>query len=71
MKAKILSYSRSRGLFAGIELKGVTLHQDEDANKAVYGKPMSADEILKGVTPAPASSKPLINILTKYTPKGV
>jgi lipid-binding SYLF domain-containing protein len=71
MKAKILSYSRSRGLFAGIELKGVTLHQDEDANKAVYGKPMSAEEILKGVTPAPAGSKPLITILTKYTPKGV
>jgi lipid-binding SYLF domain-containing protein len=40
MKAKILSYSRSRGVFAGVSVQGTTLHQDEDANKAVYGKPL-------------------------------
>jgi SH3 domain-containing YSC84-like protein 1 len=37
MKTKILSYSRSRGVFTGVSLTGKTLHQDEDANKAVYG----------------------------------
>ena len=38
MKAKVLSYSRSRGAFAGLELKGATLNQDDDANKALYGR---------------------------------
>jgi len=71
MKAKILSYSRSRGVFAGIELKGVTVHQDEDANKAVYGKPMTSTEILAGTVTVPPSSKPLVQTLTKYSPKGI
>jgi lipid-binding SYLF domain-containing protein len=71
MKAKILSYSRSRGAFAGVSLQGVTLHQDEDANKGVYGKPLQSDEILNGKVAAPAAAKPLTSILTKYSPKGV
>ena len=52
MKAKILSYSRSRGAFAGVSLTGTTLHTDEDANKAVYGKPAEAAEILHEKTGA-------------------
>ncbi len=71
MKAKILSYSRSRGAFAGVSLKGTSLSQDENANKAVYGKQLQADEILGGATPAPASAKSLIDTLTKYSPKGI
>jgi SH3 domain-containing YSC84-like protein 1 len=71
MKAKILSYSRSRGAFAGVSLQGTTLHQDEDANKAVYGKPVESEEILGGKVTAPAGAKPLTSILTKYSPKGV
>jgi lipid-binding SYLF domain-containing protein len=71
MKAKILSYSRSRGAFAGVSMQGVTLHQDEDANKGVYGKPLGSDEILSGKVAAPAAAKPLTSILTKYSPKGV
>ena len=71
MKAKILSYSRSRGAFAGVSLNGVTLHQDEGANKAVYGKQLQADEILAGGLATPPGAKPLTNVLTKYSPKGI
>lgn len=71
MKAKILSYSRSRGAFAGVSVKGMTLHQDEDANKAVYGKPMDSVQILGGGVSMPAGGKPLAQVLTKYSPKGV
>ena len=71
MKAKILSYSRSRGAFAGVSLTGTTLHTDEDANKGVYGKPVEAAEILHEKTPVPAAAKPLVGVLSKYSPKGV
>ena len=71
MRAKILSYSRSRGAFAGVSLKGTTLNQDEDANKAVYGKALNSDEILAGGIATPAGAQPLIQILTKYSPKGI
>jgi len=70
MTAKILSYSRSKGAFAGLELKGATLNQDNDANKAIYGKAIDAKEILGGATKSPAAAKPVIDILNKYTPKG-
>lgn len=71
MKAKILSYSRSRGAFAGVSLAGTSLTQDEDANKAVYGKQLQATEILGGTTATPAGAKPLVDTLTKYSPKGI
>jgi lipid-binding SYLF domain-containing protein len=71
MKAKILSYSRSRGAFAGVSLAGTTLHQDEDANRAVYGKPLNAAEILGGGVAVPAAASALTQTLTKYSPKGV
>jgi lipid-binding SYLF domain-containing protein len=71
LKAKILSYSRSRGAFAGIELKGITINQDEGANKAVYGKQIGSDEILRGGVTMPAGAKPLTQVLTKYSPKGI
>ena len=71
MKAKILSYSRSRGVFAGVSLTGMTLNQDEDANKAVYGKPLDSAEILNGSLAIPAGAKPLMQTLTKYSPKGI
>src|SRR3989454_1879124 len=47
MRAEILSYSRSRGLFAGVSLEGSTLRQDNGANKSVYGKEISAREIVR------------------------
>ena len=63
MKAKILSYSRSRGVFAGLELKGATLNQDGNANKALYGKEISAADILAGKVTTPATAKPVIQAL--------
>lgn len=71
MKAKILSYSRSRGVFAGVSLTGMTLNQDEGANKAVYGKQLDSAEILNGNVTMPAGAKPLTQMLTKYSPKGI
>jgi len=70
MKAKILSYSRSHGVFAGLELKGTTLNQDSNANKALYGKAIDAPDILGGKVTAPLAAKPVIHVLTKYSPKG-
>lgn len=70
MSAKILSYSRSKGLFAGLELKGTTLHQDDKANKDLYGREIDAKDILAGRAKSPAAAKPVISILTKYSPKG-
>jgi lipid-binding SYLF domain-containing protein len=71
MKAKILSYSRSRGAFAGVSLTGMTLNQDEDANKAVYGKQLDSEQILGGTVAMPPGAKPLTQTLTKYSPKGI
>jgi len=70
MRAKILSYSRSRGVFAGLELKGTTLNQDRNANKSLYGKEIDAPDILGGKVETPPAAKPVIDALTKYTPKG-
>ncbi len=71
MRAKILSYSRSKGVFAGLELKGSTLRQDKDANKALYSRQIEAREILTpGKVRVPAAAHPVIKVLTKYSPKG-
>jgi lipid-binding SYLF domain-containing protein len=67
MRAEILSYSRSRGLFAGIALKGSTLRSDDSDNKALYGKSVSHEEILRGKVPPPAAAKGLIDTLNRYS----
>jgi SH3 domain-containing YSC84-like protein 1 len=70
MKAEILSYSRAKGLFAGISLEGSTLRSDDGANKAVYGKELSAKEIVReGKVATPAAAKRLLAILQKASPK--
>lgn len=70
MKAKILSYSRSRGVFAGLELKGAVLQQDRDGNQNLYGKPVGAKDLLiLGQEPVPNDAKPLLELLTKYSPE--
>jgi lipid-binding SYLF domain-containing protein len=67
MHAHILSYSRSRGAFAGISLDGSTLRPDDDDNREIYGKDVIPKQILGGEVSAPASSKRLIDTLTKYS----
>jgi SH3 domain-containing YSC84-like protein 1 len=66
--AEILSWSRSRGVFAGIALKGATLRSDEEDNADLYGKKLSTKEVVDSSMPAPASGKPLIRLLSKYSP---
>jgi lipid-binding SYLF domain-containing protein len=69
LRAEILSYSRSRGLFAGISLAGSTLRPDNDANKKLYGKEVSAQDIVfKRAVPAPPSAKLLLATLNKKSP---
>lgn len=70
LKAKILSYSRSRGVFAGLELKGAVVRQDRDGNQNLYGKPVGAKDLLMHAQePIPADAQPLIQVLTKYSPE--
>ena len=69
LRAEILSYSRARGLFAGISLEGSTLRPDNDANKKLYGKEVSAKDIVfNKAVPAPASAKLLLATLQKASP---
>jgi len=67
MRAKILSYSRSRGVFAGIALNGATLRQDTDDNKELYGRPLTNREIINGHVNPPAASAELISTLDKMS----
>ena len=67
MRAEILSYSRSRGAFAGVTLNGSTLRPDDGDNKKLYGKEVKHEEILQGRVPAPASATELISVITKYS----
>ena len=69
MSAEMLSYSRSKGLFAGVSLEGSTLRQDNGANKNLYGREVSAkDIILEKKVDIPATGKGLVNLLQKHSP---
>jgi len=69
MRAEILSYSRARGVFAGISLEGSTLRPDNDANADVYGRKLTAKEIILGGRVAiPDSGRHLIAVLEKRSP---
>jgi len=70
MKAEILSWSRARGVFGGVSLEGSTLRSDNGANKDIYGKEMTAKEIVReGKVTTPEAAKPLINLLQTTSPK--
>ena len=70
MKAEVLTYSRSRGLFAGISLEGSTLRSDGSANKKLYGRELSAKQIVReGKVGVPASGRELVSLLNKLSPK--
>jgi SH3 domain-containing YSC84-like protein 1 len=69
MQAEILSYSRAQGLFAGVSLEGSTLRPDDDASADVYGRKLTAREIvLGGKTETPESGRHLIRVLEKNAP---
>lgn len=68
MRAEILTYSRSRGLFAGVSLAGATLHPDHDANRDLYGRKIEPKEIVhKGIKP-PAAAAQMLAVLTAHSP---
>lgn len=67
MTAEILSWSRARGLFAGIALNGATLRPDMDDNKELYGERLNSKEILMTNKPVPEAARPLIGELDKYS----
>jgi lipid-binding SYLF domain-containing protein len=69
MRAEILSYSRSQGIFAGVSLEGSTIRPDDDASADVYGRPMKASEIVRGEhTGVPETGRRLVNVLEKHSP---
>ena len=72
MRAELLTYSRSRGLFAGLSLEGSSLRQDKDANEAIYGRPLSAKRILReGKVAVPEAGKELVSLLNRHSPKNL
>ncbi|MGA2719723.1 MAG: lipid-binding SYLF domain-containing protein [Candidatus Acidiferrales bacterium] len=72
LRAEVLTYSRARGLFAGISLEGSTLRPDNDGNKKIYGKELEAKDIaLHNAVPVPPAAKLLIDTLTTHSPKNL
>lgn len=67
MRAEIVSWSRSRGVFAGIALKGSTLRPDALANQELYGRELTNREIVEGDTPVPEAAQTFVSILNKYS----
>jgi lipid-binding SYLF domain-containing protein len=67
LHAEILSYSRARGVFAGVSLEGATLRPDTDDNEKVYGRKISQSEILDGKVQPTAAARPLLTELSRYS----
>jgi lipid-binding SYLF domain-containing protein len=70
LRAEMLTYSRSRGLFAGISLEGSTLRADNDANERLYGRKIDARDVV-GKEPVPAAGKALVDVLNQRSPKNL
>jgi len=68
LRAQVLTYSRSRGLFLGVSLGGAVIRQDQADTQAFYGRDWSFYALLKGEVPAPQDSLPLLNTVEKYAP---
>lgn len=71
MKAEMLSYSRSRGLFAGVSLEGTTLRPDNDGNTLVYGGTVVARDIVKGSVAVPSAAQGMVDVLNQRSPKNL
>jgi SH3 domain-containing YSC84-like protein 1 len=71
MRTEILSYSRSRGLFAGVSLEGSTLRPDDDANRELYRRNISARQIVEGEVGVPDSGRQLVSELQEASPKNL
>ena len=72
MKAEILSYSRSKGLFAGVSLKGASIRQDKGSNRDLYGEKIEARNIVqKGIVAIPKEARGLVDLLRKESPRNL
>jgi SH3 domain-containing YSC84-like protein 1 len=72
MRAEVLSYSRARGVFAGVSLEGSSVRPDDDANARVYGQKLTAQDIVfKGAVSVPAPAQPMISYLDHRSPKNL
>jgi lipid-binding SYLF domain-containing protein len=70
LHAEILSYSRTRGLFAGVSLEGAVVRQDGDGNENLYGEPVDPRRVLFDASRAvPAAARPLVDLLTTSSPR--
>ena len=68
MRAQVLTYSRARGVFAGISLDGAVIKQDRDDTRAFYGRMVPYRSLLTGITPVPTDAGPFLNSLGQYAP---
>jgi SH3 domain-containing YSC84-like protein 1 len=68
MTSDVLTYSRSKGLFAGVSLEGASIEPDNDANKKLYGKEIGAKEIISGSQDVVPAAKPLVSLLDNTSP---
>ena len=66
LNAEFLSYSRSKGLFAGIDLNGTVLSQNSDDTRAFYGSDVPFDEVLGGKQATPMSARPFVRTVAKF-----
>jgi lipid-binding SYLF domain-containing protein len=72
LRAEVLSYSRARGLFAGISLEGSTVRPDNDANERIYDKKVAAESVIfKGAVPVPPSAQKLVSYLNRKSEKNL
>lgn len=68
MRAQVLTYSRARGVFAGLALDGAVIKQDRDDTRAFYGRMVPYRSLLQGLTPVPADAQPFLKPLSQYAP---
>jgi len=71
MQAEMLTYSRSRGLFAGVSLEGSTLRPDKEANALVYGSQIAPRDLVKGGVAVPSAAKGMLEVLNEHSPKNL
>ncbi len=69
MGAEILSYSKARGVFAGVSLQGATLREDMSDNRALYGRELTNRDIVQGHIQAPSAAQPFLNYLEQLSPR--
>jgi lipid-binding SYLF domain-containing protein len=67
MRAEVLTYSRARGIFAGIDLSGAVVKQDKDETALLFGKAIPFEDILIGKVPAPSTAEPFLAAVRKYS----